>query len=165
MKTISLTKGQAALVDDEDYEELNEHSWCAVQRPNGKWYATRTITHWNRRTKERSLECVLMHRVVLQGTIEVDHRDGNGLNNQRANLRPATRKQNGANRGKFASRTTSRFKGVSWNARARKWQAGIKVDGKSKYLGSFGDEVDAARAYNRAAGEHFGAFARPNTIE
>lgn len=103
-----------------------------------------------------------MHRLILGVTnpkIKIDHRDGNGLNNQRHNLREATQAQNLANSRPRSG--SSRFKGVTFRS-PDKWIAQISKDGKHTYLGIFRDEFDAATAYNFAAIEMFGEFARLN---
>jgi hypothetical protein len=87
-----------------------------------------------------------------------DHSDGDGLNNQRSNLRPATTAQNNYNQSPQAG-TSSRFKGVTWHKKRRKWQASIKVNGKFHYLGLFSDEEKAARAYADAAIAIQGSYA------
>lgn len=103
------------------------------------------------------------HSVLLLGVEKIDHRDGDGLNNQRHNLRPATTRQNGQNRRKVAA-ASSAFKGVSFHLRDRKWQARIKVSAARIQLGYFESEADAARAYNAAALKYFGEFASLNVI-
>lgn len=90
----------------------------------------------------------------------VDHRDGDGQNNCWVNLREATKSNNAANAGKPSKNTTSKLKGVSWHAGAKKWQAHIRVDGKNIYLGIFADEAAAHGAYCAAAIKNFGEFAR-----
>ena len=90
-----------------------------------------------------------------------DHIDGDGLNNQRSNLRPATAGQNMMNRRK-RWRATSRFVGVCWYPRREKWLARIYRDGTKHHLGDFSFEVEAALAYDAAAREMFGEYARPN---
>lgn len=106
---------------------------------------------------------IILHRVIAarMGFIcEVDHIDGNSLNNQRSNLRPATRHQNLANMRKRVG--TSRFKGVSWSKRDKKWRAQINAH-KSKFHLGFSDiEEDAARAYDAKARELFGPYAKVN---
>lgn len=94
----------------------------------------------------------------------VDHVDGNKLNNNLDNLRFCSYSQNGANR-KKQSNTSSIYKGVDFQKRANKWRASIKIDGKSKTLGHFEDEKEAAKAYNEKAKELFGDFAKLNIIE
>jgi hypothetical protein len=104
-----------------------------------------------------------MHNVImsfLEG-YEIDHKDGDGLNNQRYNLRVTTHTQNMKNQ-RLRSNNTSGYKGVTWHKGAGKWYAQIQVDGKRTYLGLFTILEDAARAYDTAALEHYGEFARLN---
>jgi len=90
----------------------------------------------------------------------IDHANGNGLDNRIANLRPATKQLNSANRG-LPANNTSGYKGVVWFKRKQKWMARIKVNGKGIHLGYFTDKEEAALAYIKAAEQHFGDFARP----
>lgn len=98
----------------------------------------------------------------------LDHIDGNKSNNDIDNLRCATNQENAMNQKKNKSHngkpTTSKFKGVSWNKRDKKWQVRIMVDGKTKHLGYFDSEIDAAKSYDRAAIEAFGEFAKINEV-
>ena len=160
MKTIELTQGQVALVDDDDYEWLNQWKWCAHWQ-GLRWYAVRRAP-----TIDGKQYKIRMHRVVIdaQPGQQVDHKDRDGLNNRRDNLRLCTNSQNQANRGKQAG-CSSKFKGVTWHKQTGKWQARIRVHRKGIYLGVFDDEVEAGRAYDDAAIEHFGEFARLNVIE
>ena len=106
-----------------------------------------------------------MHRQVLKipPNIFVDHINQNGLDNRKANLRPATRAQNGQNRAKYKNRIYgSKFKGVTWNRKYKNWQAQIQVNGKSRALGRFTDEITAAKAYDRAAKKYHKDFASLN---
>ena len=159
MKRIFLTRGFVALVSNKDYRRLSEHKWYA--QPNGATiYAIREIRFNGRSTTER------MHRVVLGLPIgrhpDVDHRDSDGLNNQRSNLRTCTRLQNTAHRRKQKNGTTSKYKGVSWHTQCEKWVCSLRRHGKFIYLGLFQSEEDAARAYDAAAIKHFGEFALLN---
>ena len=109
---------------------------------------------------------IYMHRLVAGAPPQgfVDHVNRNGLDNRRANLRIATKSENGANRVADARvrRTSSEYKGVFWDRARGKWAATIHVDGRSKALGRFGTEMEAAEAYNRAATATWGRFARLN---
>jgi hypothetical protein len=158
MKTIELTQGYIALVDDADFDRVSAQKWCAnVDRRRGKVYAYRK-TH-GPHDKRKS---IYLHRVLLgvsDPKVRVDHDDGNGLNNQRYNLRPCTNGQNNMNQQKRSDGVSSRYKGVCWHKRDKKIYAAIKLDGKSKFLGSFASERDAAKSYDAAAREHFGDFA------
>jgi hypothetical protein len=159
MKVIPLTRGKEALVDDCDYEYLTQWSWCFVKAEHHQsGYAQRkqkiqgkpTTIHMHRLVAERSGLEVNQRRI--------DHIDGNGLNNQRANLRVATDSQNKANRGKQQN-NTSGFKGVTWDREHRKWRAQIRVLRRQYCISRHDDPRDAARAYNEAALKHFGEFA------
>lgn len=157
MKEIQLTQGYVALVDDEDFERVSQHKWYASIRPEANnVYVIRKI---GRKTQG-------LHRFILgveDPKIKVDHRDHNGLNNLRSNLRP-TRNQNAQNQ-RLSSANTSGFKGVSWKVREKKYQAGIKVNGKTVHLGTFSDLLEAACAYDMAAVKYHGEFASTNFAE
>lgn len=160
MRAIPLTKGLFAWVDEEDFDRIAIHSWHAYKHPHSKsFYAVRSVENPQNpacRTK------VFMHREILGIPGFVDHKDLNGLNNTRENMRPATCGQNNRNIGKPRHGVTSQFKGVSWHPKAQKYQATIRLNRKNYYLGLFRDEADAAWAYDRAARNLFGAFARCN---
>lgn len=153
MKEIPLTRGMVALVDDEDYERVSAYKWQAMAGSPNKdvWYASRG-----------ALNRCLLHRFIVNAPddIDVDHHNGNGLDNQKRNLRLATASQNGANRKPNRGR---RFKGVHYHQVARRWRAVLKCQGGvGTYLGQFHTPEDAARAYDAKAIEMFGEFARPN---
>lgn len=159
MKEVRLTQGQVALVDDADYERVIALRWYAHRsHGRGTWYAVR----WEGQPKRVH---VGMHRFILGVTNEkqVDHRDGNGLNNQRYNLRIATKAQNRYNRGPQRD-NTSGYKGVTRNSSGR-WVAQIKKHRRLYRGGTFDDPADAARAYDRLARELHGEFAWPNFPE
>ncbi len=157
MKEIKLggTKhtGMVALVDDEDYEMLAAYgSWHTLTMRKGA--ITYASCGKGPAGKQKS---IYMHRLLLPETSVIDHIDRNGLNNQRSNLRSATTSQNQGNTAKRAG-CSSRFKGVCLVGGM--WRAQISgLSKKTKYLGTFEDEEDAARAYDKAAREHFGEFA------
>lgn len=152
MKTIELTQGKVALVDDEDFDYLNQWNWCATSRKNRRrWYACR-----------RDGSQMLFMHVVISGIKGADHKDNDGLNNQRNNLRPANASQNGGNRGKGVGKKTSKFKGVCWDKSKNKWMASIHFNYKGIFLGRFHKEKDAALAYDAAARKYFGEFAKTN---
>ncbi len=98
----------------------------------------------------------------MPSELDVDHKNSNGLDCRRRNLRPATESQNMGNRRKQSS--SSKFKGVTWNKRLSKWIAQIGQPGSRKHLGCFSEEREAAQRYNQAAKEKWGEFARLNTI-
>lgn len=147
-KQIELTQGQVAIVDDEDFEFLNQWKWFA-QKDKNTFYAVRGFG-----------KRIRMHRVIMNtpNDMQVDHIDGNGLNNTRANLRNCTVAENTRNR-KKPSTNTSGYMGVFPSA--KKWRAEI-THGKKIHLGYFDNPVDAAHAYDQAAKEYFGEFAKTN---
>lgn len=152
MREIPLTRGLMALVDDEDYELLSPHKWHASQA-NAKFYAARNSGRPPNRMPLR------MHRIIcpVPPGMQVDHINGNTLDNRRANLRPATHAQNVHNRG-ITRFNMSGYKGVTWNH--RRWMARIEVDGLPKYLGTFDSPAEAHAAYRVAAEKLHGEFAR-----
>lgn len=157
MKTIPLTQGKVALVDDEDYEALSRFKWCASRGRSGKFYATR---HGSRRPGPR--RSMRMHTVIActPAGMYTDHIDGDGLNNQRSNLRICTNAENLANRGKQLSNSAG-FKGVSRYLKDKNnpWQAQIQKGGRRTHLGFFSTAEAAARAYDEAALKLHGEFA------
>ena len=158
MREIRLTQGKVALVDDIDFEYLDQWKWYAHKGHN-TFYALRRAPCPNRGR-------ILMHRVILEGMDfkdfkETDHIDGDGLNNQRNNLRPATHQQNQANR-KINKDNKIKQKGVWWSKRAKKWTAQIRINYKRIHLGYFDELIDAVKAYNRAAEKYQKDFARLN---
>lgn len=159
-KEIPLTKGQIAIVDDEDYEKLIEHKWCA-QRARTKgtlyYYAVRMA-----RDEHKCRYTEFMHHVIM-GRVKVDHKNHNGLDNRRENLRIANQAQNNANRRKDSGDCSSKYKGVT--RENNRWRARIKADEKRIHLGLFHSEEEAARAYDQAAKELFGEFALLNFPE
>lgn len=160
MREIKLTQGHVTLVDDEDYEWLSRWEWGARQTSH-TIYAHRYVLSETSKTGFTSLG---MHRLIMDindPKLHVDHENGNGLDNQRTNLRVATPRQNAWNQ-QVSRKSISGYKGVSWHPQTAQWRARIKVDGKSMHLGLFDDAIEAAHAYDQAALRHFGEFARLN---
>lgn len=164
-KEIPLTQGYVALVNVEDYERVMAVGpWHAdVDRyPDGSVrnvYAVRSF-----RKADDAYPQQPMHRFVLgvsNQKILVDHRDHNGLNNRKKNLRLSSCQQNGANR-RMNRCAKSKHKGLTWEKDRKRWRARITVNGKQKRLGSFKDERSAALAYDSAAREFFEEFAWTN---
>ncbi len=155
-KKIKLTKGYVTIVDDDNYSQLSQYSWC-VSTWADKTYAIR-------RNPENG-KLIRMHRQIMKATkgIEIDHINGNTLDNRKQNLRLCKHKQNLANQ-QLSRANSSGYKGVSWNKQHKKWEAYIKVNQKRIHLGIFTDIKDAANAYNKSAKEHFGTFANLNIL-
>lgn len=155
MKTIPLTQGKIALVSDADYSGLSQFKWYAYKNSKAKrssWYARRQV---GPKGKQKT---VLMHRQILGfPKSEVDHKDRDGLNNQRSNLRLASDSNQMSNRLGSNRMAKSGFRGVC--AHRRRFQVSIKVKGKSFYLGTFQSPKAAAEIYDLAAKRVFGQFA------
>jgi hypothetical protein len=157
IRYIPLTRGKFAIVDAADYEWLSKHKWFANGNERTGFYAARWLPNH---------KMLLMHRAIMdppKGMI-VDHINGNPLNDRRSNLRICSRKQNARNT-RGVRGTSSRFKGVHFHQWSGKWIASICYNGKQIYLGSFDNEIEAAKAYDRKAHELFGEFARLNFPE
>jgi len=153
---IPLTQGRFAKVDPEDYLWLSQFRWSAKVGPHAI-YAVRTIQVAGKSKR------IYMHRQIMNTPADLvcDHINHDGQDNRKANLRNCTVEQNNANR-RSSPNATSRYTGVSWDRRRRKWATAIKKDGISKNLGLFDVEEDAARAYDAAAWAHHGVYANLN---
>jgi hypothetical protein len=156
MMLVPLTQGKFAQVDASDWPAVMRFKWH-VKRMRRGLYAARNVHRPGGGQRTR-----LLHQDILPGVSQVDHRDGNGLNNRRKNLRTATTRQNRQGFQRKKKGTSSHFRGVCWKAQVAKWRAQIQVDGDVKHLGYFSREVDAAKAYDTAARCYFGNFASPN---
>lgn len=158
MKRIPLTQGLFAIVDDEDFEWLNQWKWSAF-KSRYSYYAQR---NQGPRKKQKT---ILMHRQILnaqKGQI-TDHKEHNGLDNRKENIRICTPRQNSQNSRKM-KKGSSIYKGVIFHIHKKKWMAQIYHKGINKYLGYFDSEIKAAKVYNKMAKELFGKFACLNNV-
>lgn len=160
MKEIQLSKTgknrgkYVALVDDEDFEYLNQFRWHVSEFKNTMYASTIIII--NNRKKN-----TYIHNLIMN-CIWIDHKDNNGLNNQKSNLRLCTHKQNCTNRGSSIN-SSSKYKGVSVvKTRKSGWTSYVYFQGKKYYLGYFRNEIDAAKAHDKKAKELHGEFAHLN---
>jgi hypothetical protein len=154
LKSIALTQGKRAWVSGSDFEYLNQWKWLAKKDKRGNWYACRV----------ENGHLIQMHRLIMgapDGT-KVDHQNGNGLHNWRGNLRVCTNAENSRNRQKNKN-NTSGYKGVVPDR--GKFRARIKVNYRLLNIGTYNTPEEAAHAYDRAAKEHHGKFARLNFPE
>ena len=161
-RRIRLTQNKYAIVDPEDYPRLAKRKWYAAKGHN-TFYAV--SGKWSKIQKRR-VE-IRMHRFIINPPphLCVDHINHNGLDNRKANLRLATHAQSMRNRKKFARSATSKYKGISWDASTKKWAASIQAYNRKRHLGCFNNEIDAAKAYDKAARKYHGEFAALNFKE
>jgi hypothetical protein len=151
VKTIPLTQGKVALVDDEDYDFLMQWKWFFHKR-----YAVRSKNNRH----------IYMHRVIAKTPdgIQTDHVNGDQLDNRRSNLRHANHNENLFNQRKQKRKCLSKYKGVTRFSPSERWCARISYYGKLRHLGYFDSEIKAAQAYNAEAIKLFGEFAKINVI-
>ena len=156
-RKIRLTGGKFALVDPQDFYWLNDFDWVS-KRGCRSFYAVRFDNDLAGST------IVSMHRQIMNSPkgLIVDHRNCDGLDNRRSNLRIATRCQNRCNTKTSKAACSSQYRGVAWYKQTKRWKASIQSQGKSIALGYFDSEIDAARAYDEAAKKYHGEFARLN---
>ncbi len=165
MRSIELTQGKEALVDGGVYDALSAHGWKWHCNSNG--YAVTNIHYCD--GSKQTCTTVLLHRWILKsyanirlGGLQVDHINGNKLDNRLENLRPASHLQNQQNRGAQSDNKTG-YKGVSFHKAMGKYLASIRVNGKSIHLGYYTNPLDAALAYDAAARQYHGSFANTNS--
>lgn len=160
MKEIFLNKEKVVLVDDDDYEYLNQWKWNYTSG-----YAKRKQHIPSSRKNQKSIN-IYMHRLINNTPegFHTDHINGNKLDNRKENLRTVTSRQNQGNRFKTKPITSSKYKGVWWDKRSKKWCASICINYRNKYLGSYKSEIDAAKIYNDEAIKVFGKYAKINSL-
>ncbi len=164
MKRILLTKGQFAIIDDEDYVTVMRFKWYLETHSNLKY--AKCCVYLGILNGRQVKAGMFMHHLIMRPArgLEVDHRNHNGLDCRRDNMRNCTHAQNIMNERPRAGHS-SQYKGVSWYKAGRKWRAYIRVGGVLIFLGGFQTEKIAAVAYDKAAHKHFGEYAYLNFKE
>lgn len=160
MKEICLTRGQVALVDDDDFEKVSKYKWWAAKVINKEYISY--YAHAQYKGKR-----LILHRVILgldsDNNFYIDHINGDTLDNRQNNLRVCTSSQNQMNR--RVQQHSSVYKGVFFLRNRKKWVATLTFNKKCIFIGYFDYEIDAAKSYNKKAIELFGEFAHLNKIE
>jgi hypothetical protein len=165
---IELTQGKQAVIDDDDYNLVKDYTWTWDRSyPHSNGYAktyirvgTGRINGVRRPRAQLRMHSLIAAAMGIKG--EADHKDCDGLNNRRSNLRPATRIQQMMNTRKRLGCYSSQYKGVQWNPQRQRWVANLKYRGRLYRLGSFKSEVEAAEKYDDWAETLFGDYARLN---
>jgi hypothetical protein len=157
-RTIPLNKGMVAMVDDEDFPLVSAFRWTYSEIPFGT-----TGYAYGPAGQEKSGPGTKMCHFLVRppSGMTVDHINGDGLDNRRSNLRICTRAENCRNRRKQRRPTASIYKGVQ-RCKPARWRAVIRACGVQRHLGTFRDEVEAAKAYDLAARKFHGSFACVN---
>jgi hypothetical protein len=155
METFTLTQGQVALIDDDDFDRVNERKWQAQWKVGGCYAVTKM--------RVPNIRHVSMHRLIMGEPIglEIDHINMRTLDNRKCNLRIVTRLQNRMNKGK-PSNNTSGFKGVCFIKKCGRYRATILVNGKLLFMGYFKTATEAAYVHDEAARKYHGVYGRYN---
>jgi len=167
MKTIQLTQNQVAKISDEDFDLISKYKWSAYRIAGTSANGNQHLYGFKagfKKSIDGKVKKFWMHNIIMNppSGYEVDHIDGDPLNNTRENLRVCTHAENCRNRGKPSTGKTSKYTGVRKRFDRNKFEASIRVNGKSIHIGYFESEEDAAKAYDAKATEEFGVFARLN---
>lgn len=159
IRLLPLTNGKFAFIDNDDYDCLSKHNWYV----NCGGYPARKVSY--RENGKRVYKTIFMHRVVNKTPdgLVTDHVNGDKLDNRKSNLRSCTHTQNMCN---VTSRknTTSKYKGVTWWARDKKWKAQARLHNITRHLGYFDTQEEAALAFNKFCKDNHGEFARLNDV-
>jgi hypothetical protein len=158
-RRIYLGEDEWTILDQQDYYRLGNLKWSVIGYDK-HIYAARLI----RKTEYGRIKSVYLHREIMNAPagLLVDHENGNGLDNRRANLRLATHSQNSCNRQIDKTKSLSHFRGARLDKRNGRWFTAIRINGKRLWFGHFDSEIEAAKAYDRAAIKYHGEFARLN---
>ena len=151
---VPLTRGYFSTISAVDAHEVGRFNWQAQIRGTDTPYAVRAPS----RHRKQTMHAFLAARMAFPDGLLADHINGNGLDNRRSNLRPATASQNNCN-ARLSSRNSSGVKGVTWHVGVRKWQAAVRLAGKTHYVGIFDSLDDAAQAVAAAREQIHGPFA------
>lgn len=166
MKEIQLTRGKSAKVDDDVFEELRRHRWCTLRTTSALHYAVRAYLGEDGNWHQARMHRIIweMYRGPIPDGMQIDHVSGDSLDNRLENLRLCTQAQNNAHQRPQLKKADahSQYKGVTWNIKARRWQAQIQRDYEHRRIGFFDSENEAAKAYDKEARELFGEFAWTN---
>lgn len=151
--------GRSFIIDKSDLQLVDQYYWMVHDKTHGHHKAPQkeVVTHAHNNGKHTIIK---LHRLLLTTKHQVDHKNGNALDNRRANLRECTNQENSRN--SVPKGGTSKFKGVSRCRQTHKWRATITMNYSMIHIGRFDDEVDAAMAYDKKAIELFGEFAKTN---
>lgn len=149
MKLIKISRNKFTKVDDDDFEKASRYKWCALKSAN-TFYAIHTFRKGKQFGKSNGIR---LHSLIMNPPVgfEIDHINGDGLDNQKSNLRIVTRAENGRCFKTKQAGTTSMFRGVYWNSRIKKWRAHVKFNQKQYHCGYFLDETLAAIARDKKA--------------
>lgn len=144
-------------IDGEDFDKIKDYKWHISNQHNHMYVTCKSIQSSNK---------IYMHRLIMGSPVNkiVDHINGNGLDNRKVNLRVCSIKENVRNSYKIKINCFSIYKGVSFCKKSNKWYSYITSDYKKYHLGCFNSEIEAAKAYDKAALYHFGEFSNLNII-